>query len=697
MRVNALYLAIFTILLIISPVSATKVDFNVGVVGEGVFHPGDEVPMTVMIQPAVEYEGVVNENTSDMIPLFTMAKNVRVEMDSVYNIMEVRNVGEQVLGDVPSGVVARTVFNVKILGREGKHSIPLRIKYTKVEYNYATETLSYVDETITKYIKIEIKKKDYDFSVVDVKSNLIVGREGIVEVKIKNTGLKDMDSAVIILNATPPLTPSPKGFSNYIGTFKSGEIKTARFKVYVLEGALEQMYSAKLVLNFKTPSGYPLTLVEVCGVQVKKEDIFNLTVLESLVTSPKAVRQSFATTQQSFATTQRSTPSIPVSNLPPQLKIMSSIRPPQSNQMIQILSSRGYIVVRIEAKENITSAVASLYFNTPQIQAENSPYVGNLFKDGSKDVMFYIRNSAPPGSYSGYVILSYKNELGDDEVSKKLTITLDVESTPALEIEKVVTRNLGPGMVGEIAIKLKNAVGAKKANLYLIAQDSSLTPVSSSAYIDDFSKMAKFRLRASDEAISGLHTMYLLERFSTDKAEDIVSIAELPVFIESKSAHFQLISVESVNLYPDSSGYIVAKFRNAGSMEVYNTVVELTVSSPLSVSGGSVIGGMIGQSQPGTYFIGTMKPGDEAVAKFRVDIDKDAGVGNYPLSFRISYYDEEGYSYSTNSIVASAEVKEKPAITPLLAGAILLALVALVVAGRIVRKKRKESKSKDGR
>jgi hypothetical protein len=191
--------------------------------------------------------------------------------------------------------------------------------------------------------------------------------------------------------------------------------------------------------------------------------------------------------------------------------------------------------------------------------------------------------------------------------------------------------------------------------------------------------------------------MYLLERFSTDKAEDIVSIAELPVFIESKSAHFQLISVESVNLYPDSSGYIVAKFRNAGSMEVYNTVVELTVSSPLSVSGGSVIGGMIGQSQPGTYFIGTMKPGDEAVAKFRVDIDKDAGVGNYPLSFRISYYDEEGYSYSTNSIVASAEVKEKPAITPLLAGAILLALVALVVAGRIVRKKRKESKSKDGR
>jgi hypothetical protein len=365
--------------------------------------------------------------------------------------------------------------------------------------------------------------------------------------------------------------------------------------------------------------------------------------------------------------------------------------------MIQILPSRGYIVVRIEAKENITSAVASLYFNTPQIQAENSPYVGNLFKDGSKDVMFYIRNSAPPGSYSGYVILSYKNELGDDEVSKKLTITLDVESTPALEIEKVVTRNLGPGMVGEIAIKLKNAVGAKKANLYLIAQDSSLTPVSSSAYIDDFSKMAKFRLRASDEAISGLHTMYLLERFSTDKAEDIVSIAELPVFIESKSAHFQLISVESVNLYPDSSGYIVAKFRNAGSMEVYNTVVELTVSSPLSVSGGSVIGGMIGQSQPGTYFIGTMKPGDEAVAKFRVDIDKDAGVGNYPLSFRISYYDEEGYSYSTNSIVASAEVKEKPAITPLLAGAILLALVALVVAGRIVRKKRKESKSKDGR
>ncbi len=701
-----------TLFVLINSASATQISFHVSIVGDGILHPGDEVPITLIIQNDARYDGPFNENISEMLPMLTMAKNLRVKLDSVYGVMEVRNVDEQVLGDLPSGVPARAVFVVKIpdSAKEREYSIPLKLKYTRVEYDPINQKLIYIDERDTEYFKISIKKKDYDFSILSVSSNLIAGKEGMVEVKIKNIGLNTIEDAMVLLNCTPPIRPNPKAMSAFLGDLKSGEERTIRFKVYVMDGALNQTYPANLMLNFKM-RGRPLILFKPFGLEVKAEDHFSLKNVESFVSAPKTVRVSQMSGMPSMSSlsipsilglsisgasrSHSGMPSVPMA-IPSMPSSMSSIPSPSTPSMssgsVATIPSRGYITLTlINNGRDVSDAYAFLSFEAQSIQVENSPYIGELKKGESKDLTFYIRDFAPPGDYMGYLIIRYINLLGDEELSKKLYLSLHVTSEPAITVTESETRDIIPGMTGELVLKLDNTIGASEANLYILSPESGLKPVSSSAFINDFSKEVRFRISASSDIVAGLHTLYLVESFSTEKAKDLVSITEIPIKVESKSAYFEVVSIESSDLYPDSTGYITVKIKNSGNMNVQNAVLELELSPPLSIAGGSAIGGMIGQSQPGTYFIGKMMPGDTAIAKFRIEVDKDAGVGMFPVKIKLEYRDSQGYKHTSDEIVTSVEVKERPAVTPLIAGALVLAVIALILAARFA-KKRKQAK-----
>ena len=228
---------------------------------------------------------------------------------------------------------------------------------------------------------------------------------------------------------------------------------------------------------------------------------------------------------------------------------------------------------------------------------------------------------------------------------------------------------------------------AKNVKLYILSPDATITPVTSSAYVDSFKDCAVFRVSVSDDAVEGKHLLYLVETFDDEFASDLVSVEEFSVYIAPKLAAFQVVSVKS-DLRPDATGDVFIELKNSGNAEIYNAVVMLEVSPPLTIAGTSALGGMIGQSQPGEYFVGTVKPGDVVKVRFRVDVDKDAGEGSYPASLKIKYHDERGYEHMSNSIVISLEVKPSPPY--ILYSAIIIAAIGLVIAATIVRRRRKQ-------
>ncbi|MEM2272490.1 MAG: hypothetical protein QXP56_07485 [Archaeoglobaceae archaeon] len=98
---------------------------------------------------------------------------------------------------------------------------------------------------------------------------------------------------------------------------------------------------------------------------------------------------------------------------------------------------------------------------------------------------------------------------------------------------------------------------------------------------------------------------------------------------------------------------------------------------------------MIGVSQPGVYFVGTMNPGDTAVAKFRIEASKDAGIGFYPATITLGFENEDGYKQKSNPITVSIEVKERPLLNFVTITTLALISFAIIAIVRFARKRRK--------
>ena len=658
---------------------SANMDFHTSVAGTNVVHPGDQNMVTILLEcevtgGTIEYLPI-NENTSDMLPMLTLAKDVRIEPLSS-TTLEVKS-DEILVGDIPCGraVPVNMFIRVDENARTGDYFLNLKIKYTKLSAEIdsgGNVTIKYnTDLQNTASVKFRIERKTYDFSVESVTSNLKAGREGVVTVKVRNSGEEEMHDAVLMINTTPPLRPNPKAMSVYLGDLDANEEKTASFRVFVPEGVFLQSYPAQLVMLFRTSSGMPIKSVKTVGLKVGGMGYFDVEKVSEFVSTARTVR-----VEQKLQM-----PSLP-------MPVILPSKQPQQQSMANIITipSRGYLTVRItNLGDDVHEAYAILMFDTPLLVSTSSPYIGELKHGDSRNVTFYITSNAPAGSYLGYVMLKYKDEYGDVVVSPKSYVDIVVKNEPAIKIESVESSNLGVGLVGDIKIRLNSDMEVSRVKLYLMSSDSTITPVSSSAYIDSVEETAGFRVSVSDDALPGKHLLYIVEYFNTPPASDLVSIAELPVYVYPKLASFQIVSVKS-NLYPDSTGDVTVEIRNSGNTEIYNTVVMLEVSTPLSIAGAGAMSSFLGQSQPGEYFVGTLKPGETAVAKFRVTVDKDAGEGTYPASVKVRYQDKNGYEHSSNSIVVSLEVKK--AQPYLIYAALVLAAIALIAAGSFVRKRR---------
>lgn len=652
---------------------SASIDFHASVAGSNVLHPGDKTAVTILLSCEGKLDNFpINENTSETIPMLTTAKsvvlepidsNIRVESDTV------------LVGDLPCGIVrpVNLVVEVDKNAYEGKHELHFDVEYSQIElfYDIVNDTYS-MKNSPTKEdridVEFEIKKKEYDFNVISITSDLVAGREGVLKVKLENTGEKALEDAIFILNATPPLMVEPKAMSVYAGDLDAGESFEAMFKVYVPEGVFQQSYPAEVVAVFRTSSGMPYKLSKPIGLKIEGAGYFEVEKIGEFLSPAKTLR-----VEQSVQI-----PSIPL------LQQQSS---EQKMSNVVTIPSRGYLALRItNTGDEIRDAFAVLSFDNPLLKSTSTPYLGEVKRGESRDVVFYITSSAPPGSYLGYVVVKYRDEYGDEAFGPKIYVSVNVSPAPALKVSKVETSDLGIGLVGEVKLSFAQS-DARNVKLYLLSPDSTVSPVTSSSYVESSGDTTTFRVKVSNDAVAGNHLLYLVETFDDDFASDLVSVEEFPIYVAPKLAAFQVVSVRS-DLKPDSTGDVVVELKNAGNAEIYNAVVMLEVSPPLSIAGTGTFGGMLGESQPGEYFVGTVKPGDVVTARFRVDVDKDAGEGSYPASIKVKYYDESNYEHTSNSIVVSLEVKPSPPY--ILYAAICIAAIGFIIAAAFVRKRRKQ-------
>ncbi len=676
-------------------------------------HPGELVKLTVLIDNDAKANGfLINasnaEASADLLKMITTAYNVRANMSGDMPFT-VENAHYQLVGTIPQGMPGKAIFIVKVPddAKPGSYSVPVHLKYTQVVASLAPKgtgfTLTYLDQVDTVYVKINIVKKDFDVSL-KTNSELFAGSEGTIKLAVTNTGRYAMDNVTVIANATPPFMPNIGSATAFLGRINPGQTKYASIKLFVSSSALNQTYPLTFKVIFTTPGGKPVMFPKQVGVRVISKDVFAVRVVSSKVSRyvalpPTATAGMAGMVGMTGTAGVSGMPSMPMQSMPASMPSMPSmpLKPPvtsatttsmtTTHSTASALPSIGYAVIEVkDTGVYARDVTVNVMFTNPLLTAVTNPYIGSLKPGESKDAIVYVRSLAPAGTYKAYVVLSYKNAAGDSVVSKKYPVAIRVESPP-FRVVKIETKNLYVGNVGEVDITISGNVS--NANFYLISPDPSMKPVSLTSYAFNSTSTLKFRVYVSSQATDGYHCMYLVGRYDEGGATNLVSTLKVPIFVEPKTVLFRVVKVESIGLYPDETGTVKVTVVNAGRTPVYNAVVELSISPPLSIAGESAIGSMIGVSTPGTYFVGTLKPGQSATASFRIKVDKHAGAGNYPANVRIMYYDSNGYQHLSNSITVSVEVKNKPLLTPLTASALIFTVIGIIVAVRYARKRKK--------
>ncbi len=691
--------AVLFVLVALQPVSAISAEMNFhATCVPDTLHPGELAKLTILIDNDAKASGfVVNANTSELLKMITTVYNVRANLSGDLPFT-VENAHYQFVGTIPQGMPGKAVFIVKVPdnAKPGTYSIPVTLKYTQIVATPTSQgfSLTYLDDQVdTVYAKISIARKDFD---VSLKSNsaLYAGAEGTVKIAVINTGRYTMDNVSVAVNTTPPFMPNVGAATAFLGKLSPGQTKYASIKLFVSSSAVNQTYPLRVLVVFTTPGGKPVMIPKEVGIRVLSRDVFEVSVLNSRVPRYVPLPPTTGLSQPQTLQQAQSTPSVmsPTStHLPSMSSPLPSALSGASTQSTasNTVPSIGYMTLEVKDCSSLAKDVTvNVIFTNPMLTAVNNPYLGTLKPGQTKKALIYVRSLAPEGTYKAYVVISYKNAEGDSVVSKKYPVAVRITS-PAFKVVEIETKNLYVGNTGEVDVTVSGNVS--NANFYLLSPDPSIKPVSLTSYAFSSNSTLKFRVYVSSQAADGYHCMYLIGRYDEGNATNLVSVLKVPVFVESKMVLFRVVKVESIGLYPDETGTVKVTVVNAGNTPVYNAVVELGISPPLSIAGESEISSMIGVSTPGMYFVGTLKPNQSATASFRIKVDKHAGAGSYPANVRILYYDSNGYKHVSNSITVSVEVKNKPLLTPLTASALVFTLIGIAIAVRYARKRRNKT------
>jgi hypothetical protein len=139
-----------------------------------------------------------------------------------------------------------------------------------------------------------------------------------------------------------------------------------------------------------------------------------------------------------------------------------------------------------------------------------------------------------------------------------------------------------------------------------------------------------------------------------------------------KEPYFEVTQVNG-SLYPAKGGMLYVTYMNSGEEPAKDATVRLSASDPFSTTDDQA-------------FLGTLKPGESAVASFNLAVDKAANPKPYSLDSEILYEDTEGHNQISDSVKVNTQVlpseKSKLPGFELGTGLAFVALAACFVALR---------------
>jgi uncharacterized membrane protein len=267
------------------------------------------------------------------------------------------------------------------------------------------------------------------------------------------------------------------------------------------------------------------------------------------------------------------------------------------------------------------------------------------------------------------------------------TVPLTIRIKPEVKIDVIeaTADNLSVGTGGFITLKIRNLglEDGKKATVRLLRNGKSpVIPTDSSVYIGDFPRdgvvTCRYKVGISTDAEKQTYPVDVAVTYENRDGDVVTSSSETIGIPVGGKVTFAIVP-ETTTMTQGAEQVIVVRYRNDGDIPVYSAQARISAVDPFT-------------SSDNTAYLGDLKPGDTATARYLISAAGDAGVREYALDTEVRYRDALDNSQISDTFKVPVTVIGKSAPAGILS-LLPLIVIVLLVAGAgyyllVMRKKK---------
>ncbi|WP_319579447.1 S-layer protein [uncultured Methanospirillum sp.] len=365
----------------------------------------------------------------------------------------------------------------------------------------------------------------------------------------------------------------------------------------------------------------------------------------------------------------------------------------EKTQVIVTVANAGLINMKFVNTGTITpdylpttalSLTALLDGGTSPVQVSSDPQVLGDVKAGTvvqAPFVVTVPDYAQAGSYQLPLTVKYKymdeaTQHGLDEIQysfkeeeQTLYIPVTLRKSVRLDVNSINTGDLYVGGDGHIIINVTNTGSDDGKNTVFYLEPvgkGPIAPYQDSVYQGDFpaktSATLSYKVSVASNADPSIQYPLTLQAVYTDY-QGLTAQSDK----KSISAGFRpkisfVIGDQQNTINSGGEGVITVHYKNTGSDTIYNAQAGITIVDPFT-------------SEDDQAYLGMMKPGDTAVAKFKLNVNSGSTAKQYALDSEIRYTDENLTEFVSDPIKVPVTVTDSSGNTMLISGIIILIII----------------------
>ena len=334
----------------------------------------------------------------------------------------------------------------------------------------------------------------------------------------------------------------------------------------------------------------------------------------------------------------------------------------------------------------------------PVIVKSDPQVVGDMKSQGLTTVAITtkITADATAGEYQlpltiRYTYLASSEQAGTDNIqfnyqqkTETFPITIKIKPQVKIEVLDVVPENLNVGSEGYLSLKIKNTglEDGKKASVKLIRNGASpLIPTDNSVFIGDFPRdgtvTCRYRISVSSDAENLIYPVDVVVTYENRDGDVVSSAAETLGVPVGRKITF---TSEAVQVVQGSQGVIQVIYTNSGTTTAYKAQARLSAVKPFA-------------SSDDTAYLGDLKPGETATARYQIRVGDTAVAKEYNLSTEVRYRDAQDISQVSDTFNVPVKVLHKPVsngLFPILAAVGILVLIGCSAGYYLLARRKKK-------